>query len=144
MTGRLEGKTAIVTGAARGTGEATARLFAQEGARVVLCDVLDDPGEAVAAGNGPMAFVMDGNIIPVNKIVPDRLGTFGIVFEHVAQGVIGQHDTPAEGIIELVSFDDDDLVGRVPELHTDGEIQPGRAASQTHRFHRVFLRPLPI
>ncbi len=55
MTGRLEGKTAIVTGAARGTGEATARLFAREGARVVLADVLDDPGEAVAKQIGEAA-----------------------------------------------------------------------------------------
>ena len=58
MTGRLEGKTAIVTGAARGTGEATARLFAQEGARVVLADVLDDPGEAVAKQIGEAALYL--------------------------------------------------------------------------------------
>jgi NAD(P)-dependent dehydrogenase (short-subunit alcohol dehydrogenase family) len=37
--GRLDGKVAIVTGAARGTGEAIARLFAAEGAQVVLADV---------------------------------------------------------------------------------------------------------
>ena len=58
MAGRLEGKTAIVTGAARGTGEATARLFAQEGARVVLADVLDDPGEAVAKQIGEAALYL--------------------------------------------------------------------------------------
>ena len=46
--GRLDGKVAIVTGAARGTGETTARLFANEGARVFLTDVLDAAGEAVA------------------------------------------------------------------------------------------------
>ncbi len=53
--GRLEGKIAIVTGAARGTGEATARRFAAEGARVLLGDVLDDRGKAAAAGIGPAA-----------------------------------------------------------------------------------------
>ena len=45
---RLEGKIAIVTGAARGMGEIEARLFAEEGAAVVLCDVSDDAGQRVA------------------------------------------------------------------------------------------------
>ena len=46
---RLEGKTAIITGAAAGIGEATARLFSAEGARLVLCDVSMEPLEALAA-----------------------------------------------------------------------------------------------
>ena len=50
--GRLEGKVAIVTGAARGQGEAEARQFVAEGACVVVSDVLDDVGEAVAAELG--------------------------------------------------------------------------------------------
>jgi len=45
---RLSGKTALITGAARGMGAAHARLFAEEGANVVLGDVLDDEGEALA------------------------------------------------------------------------------------------------
>ncbi|HEX7095733.1 MAG TPA: glucose 1-dehydrogenase [Acidimicrobiales bacterium] len=53
--GRLDGKVAIVTGAARGQGEAEARLFAAEGAKVVLGDVLDDLGEAVAKDIGAAA-----------------------------------------------------------------------------------------
>ena len=53
--GRLDGKVAIVTGAARGQGETEARLFAREGASVVLCDVLDDEGEAVAKDIGAAA-----------------------------------------------------------------------------------------
>jgi 3alpha(or 20beta)-hydroxysteroid dehydrogenase len=55
MAGRLDGKVAIVTGGARGTGEATARRFVQEGARVVLADVLDLPGQKVAAELGSAA-----------------------------------------------------------------------------------------
>jgi 3alpha(or 20beta)-hydroxysteroid dehydrogenase len=46
--GRLENKIAIVTGAARGQGAAIARRFASEGAAVVLADVLDEDGKAVA------------------------------------------------------------------------------------------------
>jgi 3alpha(or 20beta)-hydroxysteroid dehydrogenase len=50
--GRLDGKIALITGAARGQGEAEARVFAAEGAKVVLGDVLDAEGEQVAADIG--------------------------------------------------------------------------------------------
>jgi 3alpha(or 20beta)-hydroxysteroid dehydrogenase len=53
--GLLEGKVAIVTGAARGIGAETARLFVREGARVVLGDVRDELGEKTAAELGPAA-----------------------------------------------------------------------------------------
>lgn len=53
--GRLDGKVALITGAARGQGEAEARLFAAEGAQVVLGDVLDAEGERVAAAIGAAA-----------------------------------------------------------------------------------------
>ncbi|MFV0461481.1 MAG: SDR family NAD(P)-dependent oxidoreductase [Actinomycetales bacterium] len=46
--GRVDSKVTIITGAARGQGESHARLFAQEGARVLMTDMLDDLGEAVA------------------------------------------------------------------------------------------------
>jgi 3alpha(or 20beta)-hydroxysteroid dehydrogenase len=52
---RLDGKVALITGAARGQGEAEARLFVQAGARVVLADVLDEEGEAVAGELGDAA-----------------------------------------------------------------------------------------
>jgi NAD(P)-dependent dehydrogenase (short-subunit alcohol dehydrogenase family) len=46
--GRLAGKTAVVTGAARGQGAGVARAFVEAGARVVLLDVLDREGEEAA------------------------------------------------------------------------------------------------
>jgi 3alpha(or 20beta)-hydroxysteroid dehydrogenase len=51
----LEGKVALITGAARGVGEATARRFVTEGAQVVLADVRDDAGSALAAELGDAA-----------------------------------------------------------------------------------------
>jgi len=53
VTGRLAGRVAVVTGAARGQGEAEARRFVAEGATVVLADVLDAEGQAVADDLGP-------------------------------------------------------------------------------------------
>ncbi|MER5309857.1 glucose 1-dehydrogenase [Streptomyces sp. NPDC002773] len=53
--GKLDGRVVLVTGAARGQGEQEARLFAGEGARVVLADVLDGPGEALAKELGESA-----------------------------------------------------------------------------------------
>ncbi len=52
---RLDGKVAIITGAARGQGEAHARRFVAEGARVLLADVLDADGAAVAEELGSAA-----------------------------------------------------------------------------------------
>ncbi|UYQ62743.1 SDR family NAD(P)-dependent oxidoreductase [Streptomyces peucetius] len=46
--GKLDGRVVLVTGAARGQGEQEARLFAAEGAKVVLADVLDELGEPLA------------------------------------------------------------------------------------------------
>ncbi|HXY71884.1 MAG TPA: glucose 1-dehydrogenase [Actinomycetota bacterium] len=59
--GRLDGKVALVTGAAGGIGRTAAERFAAEGAEVMLADVLDEEGESAAAAirqaGGSAAFV---------------------------------------------------------------------------------------
>ncbi|ATY10750.1 3-oxoacyl-ACP reductase [Amycolatopsis sp. AA4] len=52
---RLSGKVALITGAARGQGAAAARAFVAQGAKVVIADVLDDEGKALAAELGEAA-----------------------------------------------------------------------------------------
>ncbi len=51
----LDGRVALITGASRGTGAAIARRFVAEGARVVIADILDEPGEQLAKELGEAA-----------------------------------------------------------------------------------------
>jgi 3alpha(or 20beta)-hydroxysteroid dehydrogenase len=57
--GKLDGRVVIVTGAARGQGEQEARLFREEGAEVVVTDVLDEQGEALAKEIGARYLHLD-------------------------------------------------------------------------------------
>ncbi|MER6615602.1 SDR family NAD(P)-dependent oxidoreductase [Streptomyces xantholiticus] len=57
--GKLDGRVVLVTGAARGQGEQEVRLFAAEGAKVVLADVLDELGEPLAKEVGGLYVHLD-------------------------------------------------------------------------------------
>ena len=59
---RLDGKVAIVTGAADGIGEASARLFVQEGARVLIADIDDEKGRTVARELGRNALYLHSDV----------------------------------------------------------------------------------
>ncbi|MBN6885201.1 3alpha(or 20beta)-hydroxysteroid dehydrogenase [Cytobacillus horneckiae] len=59
---RLEGKVAVITGAAQGMGEAHARRFVEEGAKVVITDLNEDKGLAVANDLGENAIFVKQNV----------------------------------------------------------------------------------
>jgi NAD(P)-dependent dehydrogenase (short-subunit alcohol dehydrogenase family) len=80
---RLANKVAIVTGAASGMGAATARRFAREGAKVVVADMLEEDGKAVAAAivsAGGSAAFMALNVADEanwNAVVANTVAQFG-------------------------------------------------------------------
>ncbi len=95
--GRLEGKCAIISGAATGIGAATARRFVAEGARVAILDVNEADGQALASdlddGSGRARFYacdvaeLDAVRAAVDAAAGD-LGGLDIVFANAAAGTI--------------------------------------------------------
>ncbi len=90
---RLEGRVAIVTGAARGQGEGVARRFAAEGARVALLDVLDEAGkrtaEAIGRAGGEAIFVhcdvsRQGDVAAAVEDAVERFGGLDILYNNAA------------------------------------------------------------
>ncbi len=107
MTGQLEGKRVVMTGAAHGIGRATARLFAQEGARLVLADLNADGGNETAAevnaGGGEATFVRTDVGDPVEMaalfdVVAEQLGGLDSIVN--IAGVLK--------VVDLVDTSDDD------------------------------------
>ena len=77
---RLANKVAIVTGAASGMGKATAVRFAKEGAKVVIADMLEEEGNAVAASIGDAAVFMPLNVTEEAgwaKVISDTVAKWG-------------------------------------------------------------------
>jgi 3alpha(or 20beta)-hydroxysteroid dehydrogenase len=82
LMNRLQGKIAIITGAARGQGAAEAKLFVAEGARVVVTDVNDRHGLATAQQIGEAAIFAHHDVTDPASwkvVVSAALAAFGVV-----------------------------------------------------------------
>jgi 3alpha(or 20beta)-hydroxysteroid dehydrogenase len=80
--GELDGKVAIITGAARGQGGAAAEKFVAEGARVVITDILDELGEKLADSLGDAAYYRHLDVSDEGDwtaVVAEAVETFGKV-----------------------------------------------------------------
>lgn len=103
---RLAGKVALVSGGARGMGATEARLFAREGAKVVIGDVLEDEGRQTAAdinaAGGEALFVRldvtsETNWQQVVKTAVDQFGKLDILVNNAGISVKGKvEDTTVE------------------------------------------------
>ncbi len=79
---RLKGKVAIITGGARGMGAATVRLFAEHGAKVVIADVLDADGAALADSIGSHALFVHHDVTDESSwtaLIERTNATFGAI-----------------------------------------------------------------
>lgn len=91
--GRLSGKVAIITGAAQGMGEAHAKMFVAEGAKVILTDVNEAGGKALAESLGANALFIkhDVRFAPEWKAVVEqgeaKFGTINVLINNA--GIIG-------------------------------------------------------
>jgi 3alpha(or 20beta)-hydroxysteroid dehydrogenase len=90
MNNRLQGKVAIITGAARGTGAAIARRFVKEGAKVCVADIEDDVGRRLADELGENAMYQHADVSKaadwaalVEEVV-NRFGTVQVLVNNAA------------------------------------------------------------
>ncbi|MCS7079198.1 MAG: glucose 1-dehydrogenase [Chloracidobacterium sp.] len=110
--GKLDGKVAVVTGAASGIGEATARLFHAEGAKVVLSDIQDERGADIAAELGDRAAYCHADVTREEEIAAlvdfavSHFGALDVMFNNAgAQGVSAPiAETPVAGFDQTVAL----------------------------------------
>lgn len=103
MTGRLEGKVAVITGSTSGIGAGTAKRLHEEGARVVISGRNRSKGEALASELGPNAAFCRTDVVKEEEVAnlmafaADRYGRLDILFNNAGDG------TASGGIAEMDS-----------------------------------------
>lgn len=105
--GRLQGKTAVITGGARGMGASHARLFVREGASVVITDLREDEGRALAAELGPSARFISHDVTraeswqEVVAATEDNFGPMDILVNNAGIGHLVPFDELTEAEFRL-------------------------------------------
>ena len=95
MSGQLDGKVALITGSARGQGEAEARRFVAEGAKVAITDLRDVLGEQLAAELGPDTFYQQLDVTREDDwdaavaATVERFGKLDILVNNAGIGAFG-------------------------------------------------------
>src|SRR3989442_14333171 len=101
---RLAGKVALISGGARGMGAAEAKMFAREGAQVVIGDVLEAEGRAVeaevAAKDGKAAFVRldvtrEADWQAAVSLAEQRFGTLNVLVNNPGRTGAGRRADPS-------------------------------------------------
>jgi NAD(P)-dependent dehydrogenase (short-subunit alcohol dehydrogenase family) len=102
MPGRLDNKVAVITGGTSGIGEATARRFVAEGARVVIAGRSTERGNALAAELGEQAFFVRADVMREAEIAAvidaavARFGQLDCLFNNAGAAAPGELDTLTE------------------------------------------------
>jgi NAD(P)-dependent dehydrogenase (short-subunit alcohol dehydrogenase family) len=105
--GRLDGKVAVITGAASGIGKASVKLFAEEGASVVVADIMDDRGMALADELGSNAVFLHVDVTQEDQVKAavdlalERFGRLDCMFNNAG---IGGASGPID-LIPAIGFD---------------------------------------
>ena len=130
---RLKGKVALITGGASGIGEATVRLFVEEGAAVMLADLDDDRGRRLAGELGARAAYVHADVsreADVKAAVDETWEKFGPGSEIQISQLPSQYffrqcyiatdadEKPLRQVVEAIG--DDNIVVSTDYPHSDG------------------------
>lgn len=137
MTGRLSGKTALVTGAAQGIGKAIATRLAADGAKVVVSDINVDGGKELATAIGGVAITADiSDPVAVKSLfegISEKVGGIDIVVNNAS-------------IVPFIAWDEVDLAHwqRIIDVNLTGTFLVSRAATDMMRQQKRQGRVISI